>query len=76
MLASVCRLEQLNCYLLWVTLVWVSLSPLMKTTGCSMRSLVIKIKMDPLSVEGEQNIVSVRIVIVAGIAGGKNLIVG
>ena len=30
-----------------------------------------KIKMDPLSVEGEQNIVSVRIVIIAGIACGE-----
>ena len=30
-----------------------------------------KIKMDPLSVEGEQNIVSVRIIIIAGIAGGE-----
>ena len=32
-----------------------------------------KIKIDPLSVEGEQNITSVRIVIIAGITCGKNL---
>ena len=31
-----------------------------------------KIKMDALSVEGEQNIVSVRIMIIAGIACGES----
>ena len=59
------------CHALWMSLVWVSLSPLMKTIGGPMRSLVIKSKWISCPVKGEQHIASVRIVIVTRITRGE-----